>query len=135
MVDSDQAIAVIVVNYNSGLYLRSCVDSLVNQTDPANRIIVIDNNSHDGSADCIEEHYPQVELFREKTNIGFAAANNRAMNLVEDCEWVALINPDATVNSDLIALFRASISDHPDVQMFSCRMIDAENDELLDGTI
>ena len=134
MVDSKKSIAVIVVNYNSSNYLRTCIDTLTSQSEPADRIVVIDNNSDDGSADSIEDRYPQVELVREKSNIGFAAANNRAMELVEDCDWVALINPDATVNTDLIALLRASISDNPGVQMFSCRLLDAENDELLDGT-
>ena len=134
MVNSKPTIAVVVVNYNSSDYLRICIESLTNQSDPADRIVVIDNNSQDGSADGIEDRFPKVEVIRENENIGFAAANNRAMDIVEDCEWVALINPDATVNTDLIALLRAAISDHPEVQMFSCRLLDAANHELLDGT-
>lgn len=134
MTDSKQKIAVIVVNYNSGDFLDACLDSLLKQTSTADRILVVDNNSDDGSADLISERYPGIELIRESENIGFAAANNHAIRLINDCQWVALLNPDAVASPKWLEHLRQGVLDHPTTQFFSCRLIDAQNSQLLDGT-
>ncbi|MGI9318053.1 MAG: glycosyltransferase, partial [bacterium] len=101
---------------------------------PADRVIIVDNNSVDGSVDLIESKYPNIELIRESKNTGFAAANNHAIELIDDCDWVALINPDAIASSDWINLLKDAIVENPETQLFSCRLLDAKNGQLLDGT-
>ncbi len=134
MTNSAHTIAVVVVNYNSGQYLTACIDSIYTQSEAADRVIVVDNNSDDGSVDLVSQKYPHIQLIRESRNIGFAAANNLALELIDDCDWVVLINPDATASPDLIQLLRAAVEEHPEAQMFSCRLLDANDKLLLDGT-
>lgn len=95
-------ISVIVVSFNTRELTLAALETLIeNAGDVSMRTIVWDNNSQDGSADAIAEHFPQVELIRSKENIGFAAANNRASELV-DTEWLLLLNPDTETHTNAI---------------------------------
>ena len=70
-------LSIIIVSWNVKDLLRECLQSILVETKIAYEIFVVDNNSNDGSADMTEEHFPNVNLIRNKTNRGFAAANNR----------------------------------------------------------
>ncbi len=87
--------AVVIVNLNGGELVRRTVTSLRAQTLAPARVIVVDNASTDGSADGLDDLYPGLELVRSEQNLGFAAANNLAVHRAGDCEWIALLNPDA----------------------------------------
>ncbi len=128
------SIAVIIVNYNAGDFLAPCLNALERQSSPADRVIVVDNGSTDGSMEGIVERFPGVEILVLEDNIGFAGANNRAMDWVGDCRWVALLNPDTEPAPDWIETLRAGVREHADVAMFSCRLSDARDPSRLDGT-
>jgi GT2 family glycosyltransferase len=90
-------ISAIVVSWNAREYLRQCLDSIVNE--PLARsieVIVVDNASTDGSADMVESEFPSVCLIRNDANVGFAAANNQA---IQQCSgrYITLINSDVKV--------------------------------------
>jgi GT2 family glycosyltransferase len=88
-------LSVIIVNWNTGAYIKRCL-LLSKQTVPPREVIILDNASTDSSADGLEESYHNVKVARLDKNIGFAAANNYAAHLVsDDCNWIALLNPDA----------------------------------------
>jgi GT2 family glycosyltransferase len=127
-------VAVIVVNLNGGELVERTLESLVLQTVPPARTIVVDNGSGDGSADRIEARFPQVELMRLGHNAGFAAANNVAVGQAEDCTWVALLNPDAFPEpSWLEALLEAAAREPQWAALGSCLLLEG-SDGLLDGT-
>ena len=88
-------IAVVVVNWNAGDWLRRCLESLATQERRPDRVIVVDNASADGSLDAALRLFPRVEAIRLDANVGFAAANNVALRACGDCDLVALLNPDA----------------------------------------
>jgi GT2 family glycosyltransferase len=122
-----------VVNWNSGDMLRKCLDGLAGQTRPPEKVVVADNGSEDGSAEGLEERYPRVDVLRLGRNLGFAAANNRAIALLETA-WVALLNPDAFPEAGwLDALLRAAAA-HPEFSLFASRLVRAGDPTRLDGT-
>src|SRR5918996_283299 len=86
------SVAVLVVNYNSGIHLKRCIDAVRKQTLQPKRVLVVDNASTDGSAKGITELMPILEWVAIERNVGFAAANNIAIGRVDDCDWVALLN-------------------------------------------
>ena len=67
-------VSVIIPNYNGMDFFRPCLTSVMAQTRPADRVIVVDNGSVDGSADAIEHEFPSVELIRFAENSGFCGA-------------------------------------------------------------
>ena len=83
-------IAVIIVNFNSGPLLGQCLRQLRAQTHRPQRVMVVDNASHDGSTDGIERDYPEVEWVRLERNLGFAAANNLAAQRADAVSYTHL---------------------------------------------
>ena len=134
MEQSRPRIAVIIVNYNAGEYLRRCLESIVDQTVPPARTIVVDNASSDGSTENLAVRYPGIELLAQDRNLGFAAANNLAVEQTDDCDWIALLNPDTEVSPEWIARLENAIVTNAQTDMFSCRLINAANKNILDGT-
>jgi len=96
-------VSIIVVSWNTVDLLRACLRSVFKEPAAprpvdglAAQVIVVDNASHDGSADMVRAEFPQVELVANQDNIGFARANNQAMPLVRGRQ-VLLLNPDTTI--------------------------------------
>jgi GT2 family glycosyltransferase len=127
-------VAVIIVNFNSGALLGDCLRHLRAQTRRPEQIIVVDNASRDGSADRLEQDYPEVELVRLERNLGFAAANNLAARRAGEVEWLALLNPDAFAEPDWLERLLAAAAACPDCASFGARLVDAHDPGRLDGT-
>lgn len=125
--------AVIIVNYNGGDHLRRCLASLATQTWRPDRLIVVDNASQIYPITGQEGWLSGAELIRASTNLGFAAANNVAVQHCRDVDWVALLNPDAYPEPDWLANLMQAAIHHPTVASFSCRQVNASQPELLDG--
>jgi GT2 family glycosyltransferase len=116
------AVGVVIVNYNAdGLLLRS-VGSIVEQTLPARRILLIDNASSDESVAKVTATYPDVTVVGLGENVGFAAANNLGIDMLGDCEFVALLNPDAAADPEWLELLVGAAEIHPDVAAFASRI-------------
>lgn len=92
--DNLAVLTVVIVSYNTrAMTLKAIETLLANAGSVAMQIIVWDNASHDGSADAVAEAFPEVELHRSEENLGFAAANNRAVEHARG-EWLLLLNSD-----------------------------------------
>lgn len=130
--DSDR-IAVIVVNYNGGEMLLQCLGSVRAQSLHPSRVIVVDNASSDGSADTAMKLYPDYEFVRMERNLGFAAANNYAANLADDCKWLALLNPDAFAVSDWLEKTIDAGRKNPEFSIFGACMLKYNDPSYLDG--
>ena len=122
---------VIIVNWNGGKFLQECLARLGRQTVPPACILVADNDSSDDSADCAER-VPGVTVRRMGGNLGFAAANNRAL---QECETslVALLNPDAFPEPDWLEHLLKAAQAHPQVASFGSRQMAHGSADRLDG--
>ncbi len=70
-------LSIIIVNYKVKDLLDNCLRSIFNNSQNINLdVIVVDNNSQDGSLEMIKGKYPQVNLIASPKNLGFAKANN-----------------------------------------------------------
>lgn len=85
---------VIIVNWNSWDYLFPCIEAVNQQTFQDFQLIVVDNGSSDQTSASLLEKYPRVTFIQNYENVGFAAANNQAIQLAKECEWIVLLNPD-----------------------------------------
>jgi len=130
---SHASVGVIIVNYNGGERLETCLSALKQQTRQPDRTILVDNNSSDFVADSIHKKFPNVEIVELEENVGFAAANNKAVDLLASVDWVVLLNPDAYVKLDWLEKYLTGASEHPDCSSFACRMLSMDG-QSLDGT-
>ncbi|MEP7353752.1 MAG: glycosyltransferase family 2 protein [Acidobacteriota bacterium] len=86
-------VSVTIVTYNSGRFIKRCLESILEQKYPNMEVIVVDNASIDGTIDILEQFADHCQIHYNEENIGFAAAQNQAIRLSQS-EWVLTLNPD-----------------------------------------
>ena len=86
-------VSVTLVTYNSGRFIKRCLESVLEQKYPHLEVIVVDNASTDGTADLLKQFQDTCRIHRNTENVGFAAAQNQAIALSAG-EWVLALNPD-----------------------------------------
>src|SRR6266404_9372977 len=94
-------VSVTLVTYNSGRFIKRCLDSVLEQKYPHLEIIVVDNASTDGTADILEPFTDRCTIHYNQENVGFAAAQNQAIALSQG-EWVLTLNPDVLLLPNFI---------------------------------
>jgi GT2 family glycosyltransferase len=95
------SVAVTVVTHNSRAYIRSCLESLLSQEHPACEVVIVDNDSRDGTLDAVKPFRGRFRLIRNSCNAGFAAAQNQAIAATHSA-WVLTLNPDTQLAPDFI---------------------------------
>jgi GT2 family glycosyltransferase len=130
---TSSTVGVIIVNFNADALLLRSVDSVVAQSRRPQSVIVVDNASTDTSAAAISASYPGVTLVRLDRNVGFAAANNIGVGMLDDCELIALLNPDAFADVHWLETLVAAAEAHPEIAAFASRIERADGSGLLDS--
>ncbi|HBY63658.1 MAG TPA: glycosyltransferase family 2 protein [Solibacterales bacterium] len=103
-------ISVTIVTYNSGRFIKRCLESVLDQKGPAIEVVVVDNASTDGTNDILDQFEDRVRVFRNEENMGFAAAQNQAIGLSSG-DWVLTLNPDVVLMPNFLgALLEAGNS-------------------------
>lgn len=125
-------VTVIIVNWNSGAWLARAVAALGLQTCRDFRLLVVDNASSDDSVARARAENVPFDLLAQKSNTGFAAANNRAAAQAES-EWLALLNPDAVPAPDWLERLLAAATAHPEFDFFGSRQMMTDAADHLDG--
>ncbi len=119
--------SVIVLTWNGIEYLEHCLDAVLSQDYADLQVIVVDNNSTDGSADLVATRYPQVHLIRNNRNLGFSAGNNVGLRAA-DGDVMVLLNQDTVVQVGWLEALVAAF-EQPDVGIAGCKAL------YPDGTI
>lgn len=82
-----------IVTWNSQRFLADCLKSIFDQTYRDFQILIIDNNSQDQTVDFLRKNYPEVAVFKNNRNMGFARAHNQGIRLLNS-PYVLICNPD-----------------------------------------
>ena len=108
-------LAVVIVNYNSGDEVGTCVRSVYESAGEARlEVVVVDNASADGSAEAAVAANPGTEIIRNSSNRGFIAAANQGIRATT-APFVHLLNPDAEIRGGTLQGLLKVAADHPDV--------------------
>ena len=101
-------VSVTIVTYNSGRFIKRCLESILEQKYVNVEVVVIDNASTDGTVDILEPFAESCRIYYNEENLGFAAAQNQAIALAQG-EWILTLNPDVLLMPNFIqALVEAS---------------------------
>lgn len=117
-------VGILLLNWNTWEVSQSCLHSLRLLDHPAWKVVVVDNNSVDGSADQIAEAFPEVELLRQHENLGFAGGNNVGMRYLLDAgaEAVWILNNDTVVDPACLDCLLAELEQDPGVGVVTHRI-------------
>ncbi len=106
--------SIVIVSFNTREILRECLQSVLLEAEGLNaEIIVVDNNSRDGSDEMVEREFPQVRLIRADTNLGFGSANNLALEQAHG-RYFVLLNSDAFLRPGALAIAIRHMDENPD---------------------
>lgn len=123
-------LSVIIVNYNVKYFLEQCLHSVFAASkNIETEVFVVDNNSVDGSCAMIAEKFPKVHLVENKTNTGFAKANNQAIR-ISSGQYILLLNPDTIVEENTFEKVIAFMDSHADAGGLGVKMIDGKGNYL-----
>ncbi len=114
-------VSVIIVAYNSRMWLPECLVSLAFQTCPVDEIIVVDNASTDGLEDWLREYAPQVHSIRLEQPTSLAAAFNRGIEAAHG-EFILLLNPDVKVEPQAIAQMVRTARETPNCAVVAAKL-------------
>ena len=119
-------LSVVIVNYNVKYFLEQCLHSVLKACrDLDSEILVVDNNSVDGSVQMIRKKFPEVRLIENKENRGFSRANNQAIRQSLG-EYILLLNPDTLVEDDTLTKSIRYMDEHPDAGGLGVKMLDGK---------
>jgi hypothetical protein len=114
-------VSILIVSYNTREMTIECIESIFAETQSHSfEVILIDNDSQDGSADAIAEQCPKVKLIRSKENLGFARANNVASEQSTG-KRTLLLNPDTVIVERAIDKLLDFADENPDCLMWGGR--------------
>ncbi|OGH21772.1 MAG: hypothetical protein A3F31_04795 [Candidatus Levybacteria bacterium RIFCSPHIGHO2_12_FULL_38_12] len=127
-------ISILIVSYNSKIFLRECIDSIEKNilNKIKKEIIVVDNASGDGSAETIRNSFKDVILVENKENLGFSKANNIGIKKSKG-NYILFLNPDTLVREKSIETLLGFLDEHTQVGAVACK-VELPNGEIDDAS-
>ncbi|MEZ5014430.1 MAG: glycosyltransferase [Chitinophagales bacterium] len=123
-------LSIIIVNYNVKYFLeqsiRSCIKACAHIP---YEIMVIDNNSSDGSVAFMQHTFPDIHVIANTENVGFSRANNQGIEIAKGA-YILLLNPDTVVEEDTFEKCLAFMDAHADAGGLGVKMIDGKGNFL-----
>ena len=123
-------LSVVIVNYNAGQYLANCIGSLL-ACPLEKQIIVVDNASIDNSLDRLAG-YPQIQIIRNVTNLGFATACNQGVKEASS-PILLFLNPDCTFEEGTLVKLVETIEQGQQVGMVGGLIVNEDDSEQPGG--
>jgi GT2 family glycosyltransferase len=119
-------LSVIIVSYNTLELLRKCLSSIYKNAEGlALQVVIIDNDSRDGSADVVAREFSQAVLVRNTSNAGFAKAVNQGLKLAEG-EAILLLNSDVEIFPGTLQRSLNFLQTHSDAGIVGCKLLNPD---------
>lgn len=116
-------LSIVIVSWNVRALLRANLQRLLSLPDAVTReIFVVDNDSHDGTAEMVRAEFSQVHLITNAWDAGFAGPNNQALRLARG-EVVLLLNPDMLVEPGALDATYRILTQDRDVGVMGIRLM------------
>ena len=119
-------LSVIIVTWNVRECLKDCIDSIYRAaTGIAIEIIIVDNNSDDGTPGYVQSMYPGIQVIKNNSNKGFGKACNQGFRAAKG-EYILFLNPDTILLDDCLNQTLAFLKSQQDCAFIGCRMLNPD---------
>ena len=116
-------LSIVITSFNTRELLRDCLKSIAKSEGAVEwEVFVVDNCSADGSPAMVKTEFPQVKLFENSENEGFAKANNRALRETSG-SYVLLLNPDTQLRPQTLQEMIELMGANPDVGLAGIKLV------------
>ena len=123
-------LSIIILNYNVRYFLELCLISVkvaIENLDA--EIIVVDNNSTDGSCQMLKDRFPEILLIENKLNLGFPKGNNIGVAAAKG-KYICILNPDTVVAEDTFIKILQPANWTLKTGIIGCKLIDGSGNFL-----
>lgn len=116
-------VSIAIVNWNTRDLLEACLGSIFKETTafPV-EVIVVDNNSNDGSCEMVKKIFKQVTLIENPENLGFARGTNQGLQSARG-EYALMLNSDTVILDGAIEKTVAFADSHPEAAGIGCKLV------------
>lgn len=119
-------LSIIIVNWNSKDYLRSCLMSIRHTCGGLSpQVIVVDGGSYDGCGEMLTTSFPEVEFIQSPGNIGFGRSNNLGFSKATG-EALLLLNPDTELRHGAVEVLLEHLQSFPDAGLIGARLLNSD---------
>lgn len=116
-------LSIIVVNWNTRDLLAQSLQSVYDTVQGLDfEVFVVDNGSSDDSAAMVQGRFPRAQLIENEENVGFARANNQAIELCRG-RHILLLNSDAQLTNRAASGMVDYLDEHPEAGIVGCRLV------------
>lgn len=126
MKNVENDLSIVIISWKMKDFLQKCLQSIYNYTlDVKFEIIVIDNNSHDGTAEMIEKEFPEIILIKNKDNRGVAPARNQGMNIAHG-KYILVLDADVELFENSVLKLFEYMESNPDCGIVGSKLVDTD---------
>ena len=116
-------ISVIILNYKTKALLEQCLREIGSaRWHFAYEVVVVDNDSRDGSLDLVRNQFPAARTIASPRNVGFGAGMNIAFRAATG-RYLLILNPDVSGFEDAVASLHGYLEQHPKVGLAAPRLV------------
>lgn len=125
-------VSIIIVNWNGGEVLRGCLYSLEKIKYKNYEVIIVDNNSSDDSLEYARIFKNKVKIIHNKSNVGFAPANNQGFKIANG-EYILLLNNDTKVKNNFLNTMIEKMESDQTIGAMQPKIYMMDQEDLLDN--
>ncbi len=119
-------LSIIIINYNTRDLTADCLESVYRTIKGISfEVFVVDNASVDGSAEFLKSKFPDINLIKNERNLGFAAANNQALKIIQG-RYALLLNSDTVLKESAVWELVSFMETHPEAAMACGQLLNAD---------
>jgi GT2 family glycosyltransferase len=126
-------LGIVIVTWNTRDLLRACLHTVYASTGLTFTVVVVDNDSADGSAEMVRTEFPQAHLITPGANLGYPAGNNLGLRALgyraagdvdaDAPRYALLLNPDTEVPPDALARMVALMDSRPEIGVAGPKLV------------
>jgi GT2 family glycosyltransferase len=117
-------LSIVIVSYNVKDFLSACLHSIQNNF-AEYEIIVVDNNSVDGTIEMVKKEFPSVKIIANKENTGFSGANNQGIEIAQS-ENIFLLNPDTVIINNALTKLLERLKQNNQLAIIGPRLLNSD---------
>ena len=128
----EKSVNIIVLNWNQKKLSLDCLKSLERATYQNKHIVFVDNGSDDGSANAVQNYYPNVEIIRSEKNLGYAKGNNFGFkSTIQQAVYTIFLNNDTFVDPSFIEPLINQLEEEPNTIQVVPKIYFADNKDSI----
>jgi|TARA_B110000014_G_scaffold236207_1_gene201299 hypothetical protein len=124
-------VSIIITNYNGQTLLQKCLESLSKVEYDNFEIILVDNNSTDGTIEFVTKNYPSITIIKLESNKGFAEPNNIGAKIAKG-KYLLFLNNDTIVTPNFISELVSVIENNKKIAI--CQSLLLQSDGKIDSS-